>query len=107
MSADSEPRYDALDDNRLVSGGNGDVLLDCRPLPVPLTASCVRVQVRPKVEFHSLLQHAGATKDVFTMKEVGSPNLQSEHSVWTSSFSLNLQTSNLDLQPEQLFSTCR
>ncbi|XP_075900451.1 E3 ubiquitin-protein ligase Mdm2 isoform X2 [Nelusetta ayraudi] len=43
MSADREPRYDALDDNRLV---------------------------RPKVEFHSLLQHAGATKDVFTMKEV-------------------------------------
>ncbi|MEQ2214372.1 hypothetical protein XENOCAPTIV_003578, partial [Xenoophorus captivus] len=27
-------------------------------------------QVRPKVEFCSLLQHAGATKDVFTMKEV-------------------------------------
>ncbi|XP_038123088.1 E3 ubiquitin-protein ligase Mdm2 [Cyprinodon tularosa] len=26
--------------------------------------------VRPKVEFCSLLQHAGATKDVFTMKEV-------------------------------------
>ncbi|KAK2859111.1 hypothetical protein Q5P01_003731 [Channa striata] len=26
--------------------------------------------VRPKVEFHSLLQHAGATKDVLTMKEV-------------------------------------
>uniref|UniRef100_H3DPY2 Uncharacterized protein n=1 Tax=Tetraodon nigroviridis TaxID=99883 RepID=H3DPY2_TETNG len=26
--------------------------------------------VRPKVEFHSLLQHAGATKEVFTMKEV-------------------------------------
>ncbi|XP_029016581.1 E3 ubiquitin-protein ligase Mdm2 [Betta splendens] len=26
--------------------------------------------VRPKVEFRSLLQHAGATKDVFTMKEV-------------------------------------
>ncbi|XP_027899700.1 E3 ubiquitin-protein ligase Mdm2 isoform X2 [Xiphophorus couchianus] len=26
--------------------------------------------VRPKVEFGSLLQHAGATKDVFTMKEV-------------------------------------
>uniref|UniRef100_A0A3P8T2J7 DM2 domain-containing protein n=1 Tax=Amphiprion percula TaxID=161767 RepID=A0A3P8T2J7_AMPPE len=25
---------------------------------------------RPKVEFCSLLQHAGATKDVFTMKEV-------------------------------------
>uniref|UniRef100_A0A3Q0SPS0 DM2 domain-containing protein n=1 Tax=Amphilophus citrinellus TaxID=61819 RepID=A0A3Q0SPS0_AMPCI len=27
-------------------------------------------EVRPKVEFCSLLQHAGATKDVFTMKEV-------------------------------------
>ncbi|KAM9824619.1 E3 ubiquitin-protein ligase Mdm2 [Neosynchiropus ocellatus] len=26
--------------------------------------------VRPKLEFHSLLQHAGATKDVLTMKEV-------------------------------------
>uniref|UniRef100_UPI0037E91C67 E3 ubiquitin-protein ligase Mdm2 n=1 Tax=Semicossyphus pulcher TaxID=241346 RepID=UPI0037E91C67 len=26
--------------------------------------------VRPKVEFQTLLQHAGATKDVFTMKEV-------------------------------------
>ncbi|XP_070785007.1 E3 ubiquitin-protein ligase Mdm2 [Enoplosus armatus] len=26
--------------------------------------------VRPKLEFRSLLQHAGATKDVFTMKEV-------------------------------------
>lgn len=26
--------------------------------------------VRPKVEFQSLLQHAGATKEVFTMKEV-------------------------------------
>lgn len=26
--------------------------------------------VRPKVEFQSLLQHAGATKDIFTMKEV-------------------------------------
>lgn len=30
----------------------------------------VCVQVRPKVEFCSLLQQAGATKDVFTMKEV-------------------------------------
>uniref|UniRef100_A0A3P9QDV6 MDM2 proto-oncogene n=1 Tax=Poecilia reticulata TaxID=8081 RepID=A0A3P9QDV6_POERE len=30
----------------------------------------VCVQVRPKVEFGSLLQHAGATKDVFTIKEV-------------------------------------
>lgn len=26
--------------------------------------------VKPKVEFQSLLQHAGATKDIFTMKEV-------------------------------------
>uniref|UniRef100_A0A4W6CUF4 DM2 domain-containing protein n=1 Tax=Lates calcarifer TaxID=8187 RepID=A0A4W6CUF4_LATCA len=32
-----------------------------------ITDNCT---VRPKVEFHSLLQHAGATKDVFTMKEV-------------------------------------
>lgn len=70
MSADREPRYDSSDDNRLVSGGDGDVQLDRCPLPVVLTASCVRVQVRPKVEFHSLLQHAGATKDVLTMKEV-------------------------------------
>nr|XP_046235537.1 E3 ubiquitin-protein ligase Mdm2 [Scatophagus argus]XP_046235538.1 E3 ubiquitin-protein ligase Mdm2 [Scatophagus argus]XP_046235539.1 E3 ubiquitin-protein ligase Mdm2 [Scatophagus argus] len=43
MSADRELSTDASDDNKLV---------------------------RPKVEFHSLLQHAGATKDVFTMKEV-------------------------------------
>ncbi|XP_026200509.1 E3 ubiquitin-protein ligase Mdm2-like [Anabas testudineus] len=26
--------------------------------------------IRPKAEFHSLLQHAGATKDIFTMKEL-------------------------------------
>ncbi|XP_030576237.1 E3 ubiquitin-protein ligase Mdm2 [Archocentrus centrarchus] len=44
MSADSETStWTADDDNKLV---------------------------RPKVEFCSLLQHAGATKDVFTMKEV-------------------------------------
>ncbi|XP_059181900.1 E3 ubiquitin-protein ligase Mdm2 [Centropristis striata] len=43
MSADSELNADTADDNKLV---------------------------RPKVEFHSLLQLAGATKDVFTMKEV-------------------------------------
>ncbi|XP_067438263.1 E3 ubiquitin-protein ligase Mdm2 [Thunnus thynnus] len=43
MSADGEPTADMADDNKLV---------------------------RPKVEFHSLLRHAGATKDVFTMKEV-------------------------------------
>lgn len=29
-----------------------------------------RKLVKPKVEFQSLLQHAGATKDIFTMKEV-------------------------------------
>ncbi|KAM9334768.1 E3 ubiquitin-protein ligase Mdm2 [Symphorus nematophorus] len=43
MSADRELNTDTADDNNLV---------------------------RPKVEFHTLLQHAGATKDVFTMKEV-------------------------------------
>ncbi|XP_030004575.1 E3 ubiquitin-protein ligase Mdm2 isoform X2 [Sphaeramia orbicularis] len=43
MSADRELNTDTADDTKLV---------------------------RPKVEFHSLLQHAGATKDVFTMKEV-------------------------------------
>ncbi|KAM8739792.1 E3 ubiquitin-protein ligase Mdm2 [Acanthopagrus schlegelii] len=43
MSADRELHADASDDNKLV---------------------------RPKVEFHTLLQDAGATKDVFTMKEV-------------------------------------
>ncbi|XP_040886304.1 E3 ubiquitin-protein ligase Mdm2 [Toxotes jaculatrix] len=43
MSADAELSTNTGDDNKLV---------------------------RPKVEFHSLLQHAGATKDVFTMKEV-------------------------------------
>ncbi|XP_029350959.1 E3 ubiquitin-protein ligase Mdm2 [Echeneis naucrates] len=43
MSADADLNTDTSDDNKLV---------------------------RPKVEFHSLLQHAGATKDVFTMKEV-------------------------------------
>lgn len=43
MSADRELHTDTADDTKLV---------------------------RPKVEFHSLLQHAGATKDVFTMKEV-------------------------------------
>ncbi|XP_019964496.1 E3 ubiquitin-protein ligase Mdm2 [Paralichthys olivaceus] len=43
MSADSELSTDTSDDNKLV---------------------------KPKVEFRSLLQHAGATKDVFTMKEV-------------------------------------
>ncbi|XP_022077744.1 E3 ubiquitin-protein ligase Mdm2 isoform X1 [Acanthochromis polyacanthus] len=43
MSADGEVNADMADDNKLV---------------------------RPKVEFCSLLQHAGATKDVFTMKEV-------------------------------------
>lgn len=35
-----------------------------------LAASCLDLQVRPNVEFHCLLQHAGAIKDVFTMKEV-------------------------------------
>ncbi|XP_062238511.1 E3 ubiquitin-protein ligase Mdm2 [Platichthys flesus] len=43
MSAVSELNTDTSDDNKLV---------------------------RPKAEFRSLLQHAGATKDVFTMKEV-------------------------------------
>ncbi|XP_041820206.1 E3 ubiquitin-protein ligase Mdm2 [Chelmon rostratus] len=43
MSADREVSANATDDNKLV---------------------------RPKVEFQTLLQHAGATKDVFTMKEV-------------------------------------
>ncbi|KAM7367363.1 hypothetical protein PAMP_015269 [Pampus punctatissimus] len=43
MSADGELAADMADDNKLV---------------------------RPKVEFQSLLRHAGATKDVFTMKEV-------------------------------------
>ncbi|KAM6895282.1 E3 ubiquitin-protein ligase Mdm2 [Xenentodon cancila] len=43
MSADGELHTDATNENKLV---------------------------RPKVEFCSLLQHAGATKDVFTMKEV-------------------------------------
>ncbi|KAM3587710.1 uncharacterized protein V6R79_012520 [Siganus canaliculatus] len=43
MSADRELNSDSSDDNKLV---------------------------RPKVEFQTLLQHAGATKDVFTMKEV-------------------------------------
>ncbi|XP_026182824.1 E3 ubiquitin-protein ligase Mdm2 [Mastacembelus armatus] len=43
MSADRELNTNSTDDNKLV---------------------------RPKGEFHSLLQHAGATKDVFTMKEV-------------------------------------
>uniref|UniRef100_A0A3B4AV15 Uncharacterized protein n=1 Tax=Periophthalmus magnuspinnatus TaxID=409849 RepID=A0A3B4AV15_9GOBI len=31
---------------------------------------CFCIQVRPKVEFQSLLQLAGATKEIFTMKEV-------------------------------------
>lgn len=99
MSGDGEPRFVSSDDNRLVSGSNGDVPLDSYPLAVTLTASCVRVQVRPKVEFHSLLQHAGATKDVLTMKEVGSVNLhtymlcnlQQEPSASTLSDSQNLQ----------------
>lgn len=43
MSAEKELNTDTSDDNKLV---------------------------RPNVEFHSLLQHAGATKEVFTMKEV-------------------------------------
>ncbi|XP_072233388.1 E3 ubiquitin-protein ligase Mdm2 isoform X2 [Leuresthes tenuis] len=43
MSADAELNADTTNENKLV---------------------------RPKVEFCSLLQHAGATKDVFTMKEV-------------------------------------
>ncbi|XP_028255790.1 E3 ubiquitin-protein ligase Mdm2 [Parambassis ranga] len=43
MSANREFNTDSTDDNKLV---------------------------RPKVEFCSLLQHAGATKEVFTMKEV-------------------------------------
>lgn len=43
MSADRDLNADTSDDNKLV---------------------------RPKVEFQTLLQHAGATKDVFTMKEV-------------------------------------
>lgn len=90
MSVDREPRYDSSDDNRLVSGGNGDVPPDRRPLTVPLTASCVRVQVRPKVEFHSLLQHAGATKDVLTMKEVGSVDLQT--------YCINLQSDEPSVQ---------
>ncbi|KAK5849387.1 hypothetical protein PBY51_009033 [Eleginops maclovinus] len=43
MSADSQLNVDTADDNKLV---------------------------KPKLEFQSLLQHAGATKDTFTMKEV-------------------------------------
>ncbi|XP_071370437.1 E3 ubiquitin-protein ligase Mdm2 [Centroberyx affinis] len=43
MSADSDLNTDNTEDNKLV---------------------------RPKLEFQSLLQHAGATKEVFTMKEV-------------------------------------
>ncbi|XP_071775418.2 E3 ubiquitin-protein ligase Mdm2 [Centroberyx gerrardi] len=43
MSADSDLNTDTTEDNKLV---------------------------RPKLEFQSLLQHAGATKEVFTMKEV-------------------------------------
>ncbi|XP_068442630.1 E3 ubiquitin-protein ligase Mdm2 [Clinocottus analis] len=43
MSADAELNTDAADDNKLV---------------------------RPKVDFQTLLQHAGATKEVLTMKEV-------------------------------------
>lgn len=69
MSAEGELSTDTSDDNKLVSD-------EFRP-PVwtvtgwfPVWPSVSRLQVRPKVEFHSLLQHAGATKEVFTMKEV-------------------------------------
>ncbi|KAI9527879.1 hypothetical protein NQZ68_026935, partial [Dissostichus eleginoides] len=43
MSAESQLNVDTADDNKLV---------------------------KPKLEFQTLLQHAGATKDTFTMKEV-------------------------------------
>lgn len=68
MSADRELSADVSDDDKLVS--DADSAPGCQLFPVWLSISCLWVQVRPKVEFHSLLQRAGATKDVFTMKEV-------------------------------------
>uniref|UniRef100_A0A3Q3IGB9 Uncharacterized protein n=1 Tax=Monopterus albus TaxID=43700 RepID=A0A3Q3IGB9_MONAL len=58
MSADRQLSVDTADDNKLV---RTDSFTGCRLIP-----DCLL----PKVEFRSLLQHAGATKDVFTMKEV-------------------------------------
>uniref|UniRef100_A0A3Q3IJ26 Uncharacterized protein n=1 Tax=Monopterus albus TaxID=43700 RepID=A0A3Q3IJ26_MONAL len=57
MSADRQLSVDTADDNKLV---RTDSFTGCRLIP-----DCLL----PKVEFRSLLQHAGATKDVFTMKE--------------------------------------
>lgn len=68
MSADRELNTDASDDDKLVS--DTDLFTGSEPFPGWLNTSCLCVQVRPKVEFQSLLQHAGATKDVLTMKEV-------------------------------------
>uniref|UniRef100_A0A3B5LTM9 Uncharacterized protein n=1 Tax=Xiphophorus couchianus TaxID=32473 RepID=A0A3B5LTM9_9TELE len=63
MSADGE----FANENKLVSAA---AVLNRHFLVLQRDSLPVCVQVRPKVEFGSLLQHAGATKDVFTMKEV-------------------------------------
>uniref|UniRef100_A0A3B5QEG5 MDM2 proto-oncogene n=1 Tax=Xiphophorus maculatus TaxID=8083 RepID=A0A3B5QEG5_XIPMA len=63
MSADGE----FANENKLVSAA---AVLNRHFLVLQRDSLPVCVQVRPKVEFGSLLQHAGATKDVFTIKEV-------------------------------------
>uniref|UniRef100_A0A3B5RBL7 MDM2 proto-oncogene n=1 Tax=Xiphophorus maculatus TaxID=8083 RepID=A0A3B5RBL7_XIPMA len=62
MSADGE----FANENKLVSAA---AVLNRHFLVLQRDSLPVCVQVRPKVEFGSLLQHAGATKDVFTIKE--------------------------------------
>ena len=74
MSADRELHADASDDNKLVSETSHcliyRLLTETDYFLFDWMFLFLCVKVRPKVEFHTLLQDAGATKDVFTMKEV-------------------------------------
>uniref|UniRef100_A0A3B5PU51 MDM2 proto-oncogene n=1 Tax=Xiphophorus maculatus TaxID=8083 RepID=A0A3B5PU51_XIPMA len=75
MSADGE----FANENKLVSAA---AVLNRHFLVLQRDSLPVCVQVRPKVEFGSLLQHAGATKDVFTIKEPSSAS-SSQEKLWT------------------------
>ncbi len=72
MSADRDVNADTSDDNKLVRHRSYWPLhwMFAGCLLLTNIFLFVFAQVRPKVEFHTLLQHAGATKDVLTMKEV-------------------------------------
>lgn len=72
MSAEEELNTDTTNETKLVRAAAPvlHLLLLVSAFYQITPCLCFCAQVRPKVELHSLLQHAGATKDVFTMKEV-------------------------------------